>query len=589
MNNIKAFVNVLKKLSYILNKKQKRKSIPCLLLIILNGIFETLGVAVIVPFLQALLMPEVLRKNALISKVLSVLKIESDYGMIVLLGVFVVCIYLLKNSIMVASNYTKTKFSTLTKKELSTEMFAFYLGRPYVYFLDTNTADVIRGIGYDTDCTYNMLESIFSIVNAGVKILLIGIYLFIGDAILTVVMLMIAMMMVIISVVILKPRLNKLGNEQREAISLQSKWVIQSIHGIKDIKITGRGQLFKDKYERTYERRSKAELSYNLLNTLPYPVMEVCSVAGVILAIIIRLYISVDVKAFIATCASFAMGVLRIMPSTSAIIGGINSMVFAKPAVDAEYERLLEARNGDVKPESGEICEEKRITFNDKILLKNISWKYPKSDKYILKNLNLEILKGDSIALIGASGAGKTTLADVILGLLRPEEGEILIDDRNIFEIPQQWCQLVGYVPQSVYLIDDTIRNNVLFGMEEFDDEKIWSALEQAQLKTFVESLPQKLETIVGERGVKFSGGQRQRIAIARALYYSPEILVLDEATSALDTETETSVMEAIEMLQGKKTLIIVAHRLATIRKCNKIYEIADTNAIYKSHKEVFG
>lgn len=589
MDNIKAFVNVLKKLNYILNKKQKRKSIPCLLLIILNGIFETLGVAVIVPFLQALLMPEVLRKNVLISKALSVLKIESDYGMIVLLGIFVVCIYLLKNSIMLASNYTKTKFSTLTKKELSTEMFAFYLGRPYVYFLDINTADVIRGIGYDTDCTYSMLESIFLVVNAGVKIVLIGVYLFMEDALLTVVMLMVAMMMIIISVVILKPRLRRLGNEQCEAITLQSKWVIQSIQGIKDIKITGREQLFKDKYEKAYERRSKVELSNKLMNDLLYPVMEVCSVAGVIFAIIIRLSISVDIKAFITTCASFAMGLLRIMPSVSAIISSINSMVFAKPAVDAEYKRVLEARNSAAKPKSGEICEEKRITFNEKILLKNIFWKYPKSDKYILKNLNLEIQKGDSIALIGASGAGKTTLADVILGLLKPEEGKILIDGRDINEIPKQWCQLVGYVPQSVYLIDDTIRNNVLFGMKESDDEKIWSALEQAQLKPFVESLPQKLETIVGERGVKFSGGQRQRIAIARALYYSPEILVLDEATSALDTETETSVMEAIEMLQGKKTLIIVAHRLATIRKCNKIYEIADTNAIYKSHKEVFG
>lgn len=589
MNNVKAFANVLKRLNFILNKRQKRKSIPCFLLIMLNGIFETLGIAVIVPLLQALLMPEVLKKNVLVAKASSVLKIESDYGIIVLLGIFVICIYLLKNVVKLSANYVKTKFSIMIKKELSTEMFAFYLSRPYVFFLDIDTADVMRGIGYDTDCTYTMLENIFSIVNTGMNIILIGTYLFVEDASLTAVILMIAMIMIIISVVILKPRLNKLGKEQREAVSVQSKWVIQSIHGIKDIKITGREQLFKEKYEKAYERRSKAELIYNWVSAIPYPVMEMCTIVGVMLAIIVRLRTNVDVKVFIATAASFAMGLFRIMPSVSIIIASINNMVFAKPAVDAEYERLLKARNNNLEVESKEKYETERMTFYDSIYLKNVSWKYPKSNKYIFKDLNFQIKKGDCIALIGASGAGKTTLADVILGLLKPEKGEILIDGRNIFEIPRQWCRLVGYVPQSVYLIDDTIRNNVLFGMDESDDEKIWSALEQAQMKTFVESLPQKLETIVGERGVKISGGQRQRIAIARALYYNPQILVLDEATSALDTETETSVMEAIEILQGKKTIIIVAHRLDTIRKCNKIYEVADTNVVYKSYEEVFG
>lgn len=193
-----------------------------------------------------------------------------------------------------------------------------------------------------------------------------------------------------------------------------------------------------------------------------------------------------------------------------------------------------------------------------------------------MAGLSLIIKKGESLALIGESGAGKTTLSDVILGLLKPELGTVKMDNIDIFAIPKQWAGIIGYVPQSVYLIDDTIKENIIFGLEnnENNDEAIWRALEQAQLKQFVESLPQQLNTIVGERGIKFSGGQRQRVAIARALYYDPDILVLDEATSALDSGTETAVMEAIEALQGQKTLIIVAHRLTTIRNCDKIYEV---------------
>ncbi|RHP90058.1 ATP-binding cassette domain-containing protein [Firmicutes bacterium AM59-13] len=195
--------------------------------------------------------------------------------------------------------------------------------------------------------------------------------------------------------------------------------------------------------------------------------------------------------------------------------------------------------------------------------------------------------KGESVAFIGESGAGKTTLADIILGLYIPQEGTVTVDGVSIYDIPQDWSRIVGYVPQSVYLLDDTIRNNILFGEKQMDDKKIWDALKQAQLYDFVKTLPDGLNTIVGERGIKFSGGQRQRIAIARALYYNPDILVLDEATSALDNETEEALMESIEALQGLKTLIIIAHRLSTIRNCDKIYEVKDGKIELRNKEEI--
>ena len=203
--------------------------------------------------------------------------------------------------------------------------------------------------------------------------------------------------------------------------------------------------------------------------------------------------------------------------------------------------------------------------------------------------MSLTIYKGESIGLIGSSGAGKTTISDIILGLLKPQRGSVTINDYDVFSIPNVWSKLIGYVPQSIYLLDHTIRANVAFGIEDISDEKVWCALQKASLDRFVESLPNKLDTIVGERGVKFSGGQRQRVAIARALYYEPEILILDEATAALDNETETAVLESIESLQGSVTIIIVAHRLTTIRNCDKIFEITNGVAIERTKDEVFG
>ena len=231
------------------------------------------------------------------------------------------------------------------------------------------------------------------------------------------------------------------------------------------------------------------------------------------------------------------------------------------------------------------------IKFQNEIRLSHITFSYTKENGNVLSDLNMVIKKGTSVGLIGTSGAGKTTLSDLILALYKPQHGTIQMDGIDINDIGTHWHYLTGYVPQSVYLSDSSIRRNVAFGIREseIDDQKIWKALEMAQLKSFVETLKNGLDTQVGEWGVKFSGGQRQRIAIARALYNDPDILIMDEATAALDNETEQAVMESIEALQGIKTLIIIAHRLTTIRKCDEIYEIIDGKAVLRSHEEIFG
>ena len=290
------------------------------------------------------------------------------------------------------------------------------------------------------------------------------------------------------------------------------------------------------------------------------------------------------------------MGAVRMLPSLGRTSANINIMSFYVTSLESAYNNMKILKEEELANEVLEVEEqkykdedEKGLTFNDSLCLSNIYWHYKDSEKNILSDLNLKVEKGQSVGLIGSSGAGKSTLADIILGLHIPNQGSVKLDGHDIRHIPQTYSRIIGFVPQSIYLLDGTIRENVAFGegKENIDDNKIWNCLEKAQIGEFVRKLEDGLDTIVGERGVRFSGGQRQRIAIARALYRNPEILVLDEATSALDNETEAEVMKSIESLYGTITMIIIAHRLSTVKKCDVVYEIMDGKAIIKEKKEL--
>lgn len=305
-----------------------------------------------------------------------------------------------------------------------------------------------------------------------------------------------------------------------------------------------------------------------------------------------------DVAEFVPVLGTFAMAAFKMLPSIGKITSRMTGIIYARPYLDnlyinirevEEYEKSYNEFIKEYAKEEGVDKDSSCLEFKHELSVRNVTWKYRNQGNNVLNQISLNIRKGESVAFIGASGAGKTTLADIILGLLKPQGGTVTVDGADIFAIPQTWARIVGYVPQMVFLKDDTIRNNVAFGIreEDIDDNTVWKALEEAQLREFVERLPNKLDTIVGERGIKFSGGQRQRVAIARALYHKPQILVLDEATAALDNDTEAAVIESIDTLQGSVTLIIVAHRLTTIRNCDTIYEIKDGRAIKREKSDV--
>ena len=382
----------------------------------------------------------------------------------------------------------------------------------------------------------------------------------------------------------------KSGEIYYEYTAEVNKVLLQAFQGIKEVLVMGRQKFFVDKYHEKYAKRQKGVVGQALSNEAPAYLIEGMCVSGLLLMVCVKVGDANDTTMLISQLATFVVAAFRILPSLGRISLYFNQMVFSLPGVNATYDNFIKVRSIDnMKAEIIEKREEVVGEFKSILKIQDVSWRYDGNVEDTLNDVNIRIQKGESVAFVGASGSGKTTLSDVILGLLTPQGGKVLVDGVDIRELKTSWCRMIGFVPQNAFLMDDTIRNNIAFGIkeDEIDDNMVWKALEQAQLKTFVEKLPNGLDTWIGERGVRFSGGQRQRVVISRALYYNPDILILDEATSALDTETETAVMEAIENLQGTKTLIIIAHRLTTIQHCDTIYRIEEGKAKKCKYEEL--
>lgn len=594
--DIKALIEIFKKLLYIFTAKQKARSLGVLIIILFGSLFETLGVSIIIPFIEAMMNPQELIEKWYIAPILNVLHISDSNFVLVLMGCFVILIYVVKNLFLILTSYVQTNFRWSMQKELSVKMLNSYMKRPYTYFLDVNSSKVLRGVNDDVNGVYMIVEYFFNFISEILTILLISIYLCMTDFGMALGVLIIALCCFLSITTIFRRLLKNVGLKNREALAEQNKYVFQAVNGIKEIHVTQRKGYFVNKYSEAYEITKKTATKFNFLSACPERIIEAVCICGIIVTVCIRLQNSSDIVNFVPVLAAFAVAAFRILPLIARIISQVNALVYYRTGIESTYNNLHEVEAYERIQQEYKVSKlHKKETIHEKrfiksIEIKNIYWKYPNSTEQVLKDLSITINKSESVAFIGKSGAGKTTLADVILGLLKPQEGTIEVDGVDIYAIPKQWSEIIGFVPQNVYLIDDTIRANVSFGIDslEISDELIWQALDQAQLKQFVESLPKGLDTLVGERGIKFSGGQRQRIVIARALYNNPDILILDEATSALDTETEAALMESIEELQGHKTLIIVAHRLSTIQNCDKIYKIENGRAVLQNKQDKY-
>lgn len=575
MRRVKRLVS---QINYIFDGKQKVELILLMGVILLTTVLELLGVTAIMPLIEVIMNPDTVFTTPYLNFFYQLLSFKNTTAFLIFLSLSLIIIYWIKNACIIFSYNTQYKFTFSNQKKLASKMLECYLKQPYFFHLSHNSSELIRSINTDIVMMFQGILSLIQLIAELTICIILGTYLFIKDAEITIILLVFLCGFVVFFAKKFKTYLQEIGEEDRKYSANIVKWLQQSFGGLKETKIMHREPFFLRMFEHNYNSWANLEQIYRNLQIIPKPVMESLCMTAIMLAIVIKLFRGVDSVYFISTISAFAVAAFRLMPSFNRISGYISVLLFNYPAFEAVYEdlkRIEDISEGmTVKEDDHTILE-----LKDKIDIRNLSYKYPSGEDFVLKNINVEIPKNKSIALIGPSGAGKTTLADLILGALEPTEGGIYIDSTNAFEHLPAWQKNVGYIPQSIYLMDDTIRNNIIYGADEIvDDSRLMQAVEEAQLKEFIDTLSDGLDTEIGERGVRLSGGQRQRIGIARALYTNPQVLVLDEATSALDNDTEKAVMEAIDSLAGSKTLIIIAHRLSTVENCDIKYEVKDGN-----------
>ncbi len=567
-------MNLIKSVLKVFDGAQRRKLILMAVLILINSGVSLLGVGVLVPFIQAVTSPEELLENEWVRLFYDMAGFQNYQQLITALAILIVVVYAAKNGFVIFMNNMQYRFSYYGKREMQDKLMRYYISKDYTFFLNHNSAELMRDINNDPEMFYAAVLNILQLASELCVSVILVIYMIITDPVITMGVAFAMILMVFVFLRKLKRILARFGDERRVYNANIIQCMQQAFGGIKEIKIANRESYFEQEFCRqnglyTYVIKQNAFLS-----SVSRPLMEALCIAGLMITIAVRMNMgSVDPAHFMSVLGVFAGSAFYLLPSANKMSEYLASIIHNGVVIHKIGEEYVKIR--DLKIDIEQKKDYKPVKLEKEIRVENMTFTYPDVEEPVLKNVNVTIPKNKSVAFIGPSGAGKTTMVDLILGVLKPQEGKITADGMDISESYRGWHDKIGYIPQTIYMLDDTIRNNIAFGKKDnIRDEDIREALRKAQLDSFVESLDEGLDTVIGEAGVRLSGGQRQRIGIARALYRRPEVLVLDEATSALDTETEAAVMEAIDSLQGKMTMLIIAHRLSTIRNCDMVYQV---------------
>ena len=570
----------------LLNTHQKKRLLLLLLLMILGALLETLGISLILPVISVILDPDSIFSSHAMLYIYNFLGMESSRDFLIFLCVVLMAVYILKNIYLYFMYSVQYRFASNNRLQMSSRMFSIYLNKPYEFFLNKNAAEIVRNVNTDVANVFTLLTTLLQMLTEAVTAAGIVLVLFFSDYQMTIFVTVILLLATLVLKYILKPIQRITGIRARESDAESLKWLNESMHGIKDIKVNESETFFWRNFYHSGRISAEAIRKFSVVNTIPQMFIEVVFMVGMLSYILYLLFTGKDVSQLIPQVSTFAMAAIRLLPIANRMnryMGNITNLAPSLEAVEREMTGQSQIQNADRKEDKGQVPK-----LRDKISIQNVAFRYYCSDTWILKHAYLDIPIGSAVGIIGPSGSGKTTLIDLLLGLLQPLEGKILVDGTDIRELGELWLQKIGYVSQSMYLTEDSIEKNIAFGIPEteIDHQRVKSALKAACLDDFVEKLPQKEETKIGEFGAKISGGQKQRICIARALYYEPEVLILDEATSALDYDTENEIMENINHLKGKMTLIIIAHRLRTIENCDYLYKVTDKKIVRSAKKE---
>ena len=560
----------------LLNVGERRRIIVLFSLMVVGMGLEMLGIGLIIPAVALLLQTAPSETYPPLAVVVEMLGQPTQVqlitgGMLLLVGV-----YLVKALFLGFLAWYQNDFAFGVQRHISRELFATYLYQPYAFHLQRNSAQLIRNAVNEVHKLWFLILNP-TLVVLGEGLVLVGVIclLFIVEPIGALIVVLVLGCAAWGFHLYTRGRLLRLGIARQHHDGQRIQELQQGLGGVKEAKLLGRESGFLAKYEEHNAESARIEQFQATLQLLPRLWIELLAVTGLATLIITMLMQGQAAASIVPTLGLFAAAAFRLMPSAYRVLGAVQNLPYGMPVIKMLREEL---KLTSELPANVEAIVNSRVanSFKNDIRLIDVDYMYPSSPEFALKGLNISIRKGDSIGFVGPSGSGKSTLVDIVLGLLTPMSGEVQVDKENIQMGLRSWQDQIGYVPQSVYLTDDTLRNNVAFGIpsDQIDEGAVARAVQAAQLDTFLANQPHGLDTVVGERGVRLSGGQLQRIGIARALYHDPSVLVLDEATSALDTLTEKGVMDSVEALQGSKTLLIVAHRLSTVEHCSRLYQL---------------
>ena len=566
---------MIQKIRMIFNRTQKIKFVVLFCMLFAGSVLELMGVSLILPFVQ-LVMDTDGTDNALFQWFGRLVGAESQRELLIWLGLLLIAVYLIKNTYLLFAKYVQLRFVFNNRLELSGRLMRNYMKKPYPFHLEKNSSEILRSVTSDVNNLYELVMDVIDLVSNLLIIAMLAVYLLYTDVVITLVVAALLGLCSYFYFAIMRKRTVDYGKQNQIYNGKMIQAVNQALGGIKEIKVLARENYFVRAYEENGRYYASSLKKSQFYRNAPKYLIETVCVCGVLATILIKLQMGADVQELVPQLSVFAMAAFRLLPSVNQVNNLLNGILFLKPSIDRIYEDLQEA--GAKKNERPPERDYRRLPAADVVRFEHVTFRYPGTEKEILSDLSVELPLKKSIGFVGSSGAGKTTFMDLLLGLLSPDQGRICYGDSDIRDYPDAWGHKLGYIPQSIYLADDTIRRNVAFGIpdSEISEAKVRRALEEAQLLEFVDGLDDGLDTMVGESGVRLSGGQRQRIGIARALYQQPEILVLDEATSALDTETEQAVMEAVERFRGRCTLLMIAHRTSTLENCDQIYRLED-------------
>jgi ABC-type multidrug transport system fused ATPase/permease subunit len=573
----------IKKLLAILEGPFKRKAFLLMVYLFIGVLFESVGLGLVIPLVKVITDVNNSSQNFFIRWIKNVTgDISNSHLVLIVLGSFVL-FYVIKTVFLSFMVWKQSEFTQNLSRNVSTRMYRGYLFQPYTFFLDKNSGVLMKNVVSEISAFTGFVQwFMFLQTEISVSVGIVATLFFLQPLGAIVVFGFVGGFSYILFS-FSKKKITVWGKERQKYDGLRTKNLSQGLTGIAELKLFHKEDYFVGQYDSYNKFYFNAQRRVQFVQQVQRFYLELVLIISIVIIALSVIFQGKSIGAILPTLSLFLFASLRLLPSANRIIANLQGMRFTKPGVDLVYNEFT-----GFKPASKQSGTEKIQAIRRSIQLKGIDFTYPTAQHKALDSINLDITAGSVIGIIGQSGSGKTTLINIMTGLLEPDSGQVLVDDIDVTDSIGELQKLTGYVPQSIFLLDDTLKRNIAFGIpdEEIDEQKIQQVIEAAQLEEVVMNLPEGTDTMVGERGIKLSGGQRQRIGIARALYNDPAILILDEGTSALDTETENYIMESVALLKGKLTIVLIAHRYTTLHFCDIVYKIQDGMIVKKGKLE---